>query len=425
VNGRASSNERARVAARVEPHRHQPPRARPARSRRGRASWPAAVVVVALLVAAGTTLLIARTPARHHANPARGTSSAPTTTTTAPAPPPPTSFQVGIRTVTWVEPTGVAVNPATHQSSPRTLVTEIRYPTLAGANGTETSNAPPSIRYGPYPVVVFAHGFNTDPSTYKVLLDSWVSAGFVVVAPVFPEENAATITSLGGPDSYLGDMAEGDLPNEPGDLAFVVSQVLAWSQGSPPANTGPSADASFLRGLANPSDLALAGQSDGGDAVAGLVFGAHYQGMYGAMPVHPRAVLVLSGAEIPGIPSTYGSPTPAPDTLVVQSATDQCNLPQESTILYNTLAGPKWFLELDNATHLGPYVGNSPAAPVVQRVTTDFIDMALGRGSASPSTLAADVAGSTVASLSSGAAAPPITPLQEPSPSAVVQACAP
>jgi len=63
---------------------------------------------------------------------------------------------------------------------------EILYPTLDVKAPAVMPWAPPAYRYGPYPVIVFAHGFDVDPNTYRSLLVSWVEAGYVVVAPFFP-----------------------------------------------------------------------------------------------------------------------------------------------------------------------------------------------------------------------------------------------
>ena len=58
----------------------------------------------------------------------------------------------------------------------RVLVTYVRYP----RNGDG----------GPYPLVVFGHGFAATPGLYAPLLDAWAKAGYVVAAPLFPAENA-------------------------------------------------------------------------------------------------------------------------------------------------------------------------------------------------------------------------------------------
>jgi len=71
--------------------------------------------------------------------------------------------------------------------------------------------------------VIFAHGYDVTPDTYAALLDAWVEAGFVVVAPVFPDENSMRSPLRGGTNT------EDDIVNEPGDLAFVTTSVIQAS----------------------------------------------------------------------------------------------------------------------------------------------------------------------------------------------------
>ena len=83
----------------------------------------------------------------------------------------------------------------------RTVVTIVRYPSTGG----------------PYPLVVFGHGFALTPATYATLLRAWASAGYVVAAPVFPLGNA---NAPGGPN-------ESDLVNQPADMRLVITRLLA------------------------------------------------------------------------------------------------------------------------------------------------------------------------------------------------------
>ena len=116
----------------------------------------------------------------------------------------------------------------------------------------------------------------------------------------------------------------------------------------------------WLKGLAEPGKIALAGHSDGAQAVAALVYSEKYASTYEAMPSRPFGVVVLSGSELSG---TYAPPAEAPAVLFVQSAVDGCNLPQEAGTLFHD-AGGGFFLELSGAHHFSPYVGVGPAAPV-------------------------------------------------------------
>lgn len=282
---------------------------------------------------------------------------------------PPAVFGVGYGLVTWTDKQGYTENFYEGTTQPgRILKVEILYPTLSAKPPAVVALAAPAYRFGPYPVVVFAHGFAVDPNTYRALLVSWVEAGYVVVAPFFPDTSLPAIEAQHGVDTEL------DIYNQPGDVAFVVSQVAKAENGSPLTRVG------YLKGMMNTSRLILAGQSDGGDTVAALMYDHAYAQDRASMPAKPIAVALLSGAEWTRDEDVYSAPSGQdPPALVVQSLTDACNAPADSSRLYNMLAAPKWFLALENATHLGPYVGLSTAAATVEKVTGDFFYLETGR----------------------------------------------
>ena len=259
----------------------------------------------------------------------------------------------------------------------RTLLTEIRYP-IAGTSHSpeETPNAPPRPHAGGYPVIVFAHGYDVTPDTYAALLDDWARAGYVVVAPFFPDEKSSAVTAQHGADT------EGDLANEPGDLAFVTRQIVA-------ANSA-SSGCPVVRHLIDASHIALAGQSDGANAVATLAYdrgldpqGIAYANLLADIPVD--ALLILSGQEEES--RTYATGERRVPLLVVQSLGDQCNSPASAISLYRDVhQGDKWFLELLHAHHLPPYDGVDPSAfRVVVGTTVRFLASTLGNAQLAPS----------------------------------------
>jgi len=257
---------------------------------------------------------------------------------------------------------------------------QILYPTVGAKPPTVIPWAPPAYHFGPYPVIVFAHGFDVDPNTYRALLASWVEAGYVVVAPFFPDTSIAAIEAQQGVDT------ESDEFNQPGDVAFAVSQIVGAGHGHPPPY------AAYLVGLVDSSDIILAGQSDGADTVAALLYDHEYSKTLASMGARPKAVALLSGAEWTRDEDVYSAPigggAPA---LVVQSLTDGCNVPADSSRLYNMLTASKWFLALSDATHLGPYVGGGGgAATVVERVTVAFFDLEVQRAKVTPASLVRD-----------------------------------
>ena len=103
---------------------------------------------------------------------------------------------------------------------------------------------------GPAPLLVFVHGYNQSPSDYRNLLKAWASAGYIVAAPKFPSTNrdAASLDAT-------------DYHNEPMDVSFVISQVIAQSA----APTGP------LSGRVDTTRVGIAGHSLGAEVVLGLL----------------------------------------------------------------------------------------------------------------------------------------------------------
>ena len=283
-------------------------------------------------------------------------------------------FGVGITRCTFVDHSRSVLNYATTpfrvSSSSRVLVTEIRYPTQFLAGGpTESVGAAPVPHSGGYPMVVFAHGYDVTPDTYAALLDAWVRAGFIVVAPIFPDESASAVAAQHGANT------ENDLINEPGDLAFVTSAVLR-------ASVTETSNCPVAFGLVDHSEIALAGHSDGAEAVGMLAYdhGLDPQGdNYASLRtgIDYRAVMILSGAE--DTYQSYAAEASRPDLLVVQSRADQCNPMGHGLLLYDAIHQPnKWFLELLTAHHLPPFDDTDAAAyGVVSATTVRFLQISL------------------------------------------------
>lgn len=281
-------------------------------------------------------------------------------------------FGVGLARCTFVDHSRDVLNyrttPYRIQSRSRTLVTEIRYPTTLRPGSTESSG-PPIPRSGGYPTVLFAHGYDVTPDVYAALLDAWVRAGFVVVAPIFPDENPAAVAAQHGANT------ENDLLNEPEDLAFVTNAMLQ-------ASAVKSANCPIAYGLIQPSAIALAGHSDGADAVGMLAYdhGVNPQAVnYAALRtgISYRAVLVFSGAE--DTQQSYADEASRPNLLVVQSRDDLCNPMHMAVQLYDAVhQANKWFLELMTAHHLPPFDGvDASAFSVVSTTTIRFLQLSL------------------------------------------------
>jgi dienelactone hydrolase len=238
-------------------------------------------------------------------------------------------------------------------SGPRVLTTSVWYPAAAGS---PDNVAAPAASGGPFPLIVFAHGYNVTPAAYAGLLRSWARAGYVVAAPTFPLTNPG---APGGPD-------EGDVVNQPADVRFVIDQLL-WADAKP----------GLLGGLIDPHKIAVAGHSDGAITAAEVAYNTCCR------DTRISAAIVMAGAAI-GVPGgSYFPPASAP-MLAVQGGADHSNNPQNSLGLYTgDGGGPKYLLDLPGASHEGPFMDGGRAADVVHQATIDFLGRYLKGGSTS------------------------------------------
>jgi fermentation-respiration switch protein FrsA (DUF1100 family) len=281
----------------------------------------------------------------------------------------PGHYRVGERPLTFLEP---AHTGRTGQYlGQRTLATTVWYP-LAGSQPAQ----------GPFPLLIFAPGFMLCSGAYWHLLQSWASAGYVVAAVNFPRTDCHTTAD------------EADLVNQPRDMSYVISSLLALSD----------QPHDLFSGLLDPREIAAAGHSDGGDTVAALAAN-------GCCSDHRlTAVAVLSGAEWPPMPGRYfpHGATGTPPMLFVQGSADTVNPPWTSLQLYRADgARARYYLDLFGADHMTPYVGTNPAERVVARVTLAFFNRyVLGQtGAVTTMTRDGDVSGT--AALVSGGKSPP------------------
>ena len=267
------------------------------------------------------------------------------TARTRPATPGPT-FAVGIRTVTFVDPSRTVRFPG-KPPEPRTLVTVIRYPATGPRSGTDLPNAQPARTTKRFPLIVFGHGFAVTPAPYARLLQAWARAGYVVAAPIFPLGNA---NALGGPN-------ESDIVNQPRDMSLVITRMLELD-----ATKG-----SAFQGLIAPHAIAVAGQSDGGETALAVAYDRHY------LDRRVHAAVILSGAEIPGV-GGFDFPAPSPPLLAAQGTADTTNQPRYTYAFFDAAPRPKFLLSLTGAQHLPPYTTEEPQLGIVERVTTDFLN---------------------------------------------------
>ena len=236
-------------------------------------------------------------------------------------------------------------------------------PEYGGYPGEDVRTIPTTVWYpaergGPYPLVVFAHGFGRDAWFYEALLEGIASAGYVVVAP--------TIPLLSGFPAGPTDSVDWD--EHYGDLQFVTSTVLDLSASGDP----------ILGGLIDPQRIAVAGHSDG----ALLAFGDGLEA--GRTDARVRAVVAY--AAFLGGGAEYQASGRA--LLHFASEHDEYN-PFGATVDWDhsVLEDPSWTVAVWGANHAGPYTDpGDPAFAAVLAVTVDFLDFQLKAQSWAPFT---------------------------------------
>jgi predicted dienelactone hydrolase len=355
---------------------------RSAKRNRLTAAIPAAVLASGLMVATACSANVAhgqnaaakpgtRGASGQPAKPSRsaGTTNRPTSGTAGPKVVAGVlgTYQVRESQVTLTEPAHLGTTG--ESLGQRTLVTEIWYPVAR-----QSADSPAA--HGPFPLLMFAPGFQQCDTTYTDLLKAWAGAGYVVAAVNFPHTNC-----------HVGAAAnEADLVNQPQDVSYALTRTLALS----------AQPHTILSGLVDRQDIGEAGQSDGGDTVTALAADTC------CTDRRVKAAAVLSGAEWASMPGSYFTGA-APPMLFVQGSADTINPPWTSVQLYSAdHENVRFYLDLFGATHMEPYSGTSPVERLVARVTVDFFDRyVLGQRDATAK-MVHEVNRSGTASLASG-----------------------
>jgi len=159
------------------------------------------------ILGGGLALCLALTSAAEARDPCRTLPEHSTAEMASPGPHP-----VGQRTFTYVDSSRPTMPNGTFPGAPdRTLVTEVYYPASAAGR-----DAPFDPNAGPYPVVVYSHGFLDSRQGGEYLTLHLASHGYIVASTDYPLSNG----------SAPGGATVADIANQPGDWSFVLDQVL-------------------------------------------------------------------------------------------------------------------------------------------------------------------------------------------------------
>jgi predicted dienelactone hydrolase len=124
-------------------------------------------------------------------------------------------YGVGVRTLTLVDPSRSTPPNGTYPGDAvRTLTVELWYPSDGAAVADDARDA--AVASGRFPLIVQSHGFHDDRLGEAYLARHLASHGYVVAAPDFPLSRG----------SAPGGATVADLPQQPGDVSFVIDSLL-------------------------------------------------------------------------------------------------------------------------------------------------------------------------------------------------------
>jgi dienelactone hydrolase len=254
-------------------------------------------------------------------------------------------YAVGLRSYTFVDTSRATPPNGSFPGMPtRTLPTLLVYPAKGDPAGSAVENAPPVERGKGFPLLVFSHGSGgSSMSRFVELTERLVREGFVVAAPTFPLSSA---DAPGGPTGV-------DNVNQPGDVSFVITQVLALAR-----------DDRTIGKTVDRHEIGAIGNSLGAVTTLGVATNS--------CCLDPRidAAVSLWGAEFPFPNGSFFS-EPTPPLMLVHGTADE-RLPYGgSVIAYEHAPSPKAFLTLEEAPH-NPFF--PPWHDPMIRSVIDFLD---------------------------------------------------
>jgi fermentation-respiration switch protein FrsA (DUF1100 family) len=278
-------------------------------------------------------------------------------------------YAVGVRTESFVD-TSRSTDPNRGEPGQpaRTLQTMVLYPAQGDPSDRDVPDAPPARDGAPFPLIEFSHGFTSNGPTYTLFLRRLAAAGYIVAAPTFP------LSSRGAP----GGPSAADYRNQPGDVTFVISEMLR-------VNRDP---ASLLRGLVDPDKVAVAGHSLGAITTLGVAYNSC------CADRRIKAAVPISGIELP-FPGGKFVYRPEAPLLLIHGDADATVPYTGSENAYRAATAPKFLLTLVKGPH-SLFFG--AGGEVIVKVMLDFFDHYLkGRaGSLDSIPQHGNVAGTTV-----------------------------
>ncbi len=236
----------------------------------------------------------------------------------------PGAYGVGVITIELIDTSRpTPANGDVPESPERRIPVEIWYPAAAMAASPEARDAPAAASGGPYPLIVFAHGFSASRAQSAQYTRHLASRGYIVASPDFPSSNGG---APGGP--RLRGVIE-----QPADVSFILDELLLRDG----AADWP------LAGIVDFERLGMTGHSLGGLTTLLTVYGAARDDRIdAALPISPPACFIGEAAvgdvALP-IMVLGGSEEVIVDPSWIRNAYDIAN-------------APRYYVEIGGADHI-------------------------------------------------------------------------
>jgi dienelactone hydrolase len=216
------------------------------------------------------------------------------------------------------DPSTVAGHPKFGYTEASTLPKSVQGIIPAKFNTTTTVDAytgAPASKSGPYPVVLFSHGYAGERLYYSTLLTGIAAWGYVVVSADYLERGLAA--------QVLGTKTK---PTAALDSSIMQASLTAVERAS-------SQVGSVLHGVADPHRVAAVGHSAGGQTAFDALAGPAVATAIGWAPVAPA-----------------GTPSDKP-VMLIGAEGDQVVPPASVMRTYDSFRGPRTLVEISGAGH--------------------------------------------------------------------------
>ena len=184
---------------------------------------------------------------------------------------------------------------------------------------------------GPFPLLVFAHGFIGQGSSFVALAEQWAREGYVVALPTFPLSRMG----VGVADDYV---------NQPGDISFVIDRLTAPDESA-------EVPAELADGLVDGDRIAVGGHSLG----AATVFRAAYNDC--CVDDRVRATVAVSGGPMDAGEGGYDDQPDVP-MLLVHGAADPVVDVAIGDAMVDFVQAPVTYLRFDSGDHVSVFVAD-------------------------------------------------------------------